>query len=178
MDRPEYHSTDRLKERGAEKGSGRHFILRGRERSVLSRQTLALFRGQPWGDKWERPGGARMGLSERYDAILSWNWNRNWNRTTALSSAKPESPAGRRSIAVQSGHVLIRYKEGRKNTNACVLLRSSVLNWARTQSAHFSYHPPLILLTNQNPISTHDWKLLVQGSQPFQMKLLFTPIEI
>ena len=32
MDRPEHHSTDRLKERGVEKGSGRHSILRGRER--------------------------------------------------------------------------------------------------------------------------------------------------
>ena len=31
MDRPEHHSTDRLKERGVEKGSGRHSTLQGRE---------------------------------------------------------------------------------------------------------------------------------------------------
>ena len=49
MDRPEHHSTDRLKERGVEKGGGRHSTLQGRERSVFN-QTLALFRGQPWGD--------------------------------------------------------------------------------------------------------------------------------
>ena len=34
-DRPEHHSIDRLKERGVEKGSGRHSTLWGRERSVL-----------------------------------------------------------------------------------------------------------------------------------------------
>ena len=30
------------------------------------------------GETAERRGRARMGLSERYDAILSWNWNWNW----------------------------------------------------------------------------------------------------
>ena len=35
-DRPEHHSTDRLKERGVEKGSGRHSTLHGRERSVFN----------------------------------------------------------------------------------------------------------------------------------------------
>ena len=35
MDRPEHHSNDRLKERGVEKGSGRHSTLPGRERSVF-----------------------------------------------------------------------------------------------------------------------------------------------
>ena len=46
MDRPEHHSTDRLKERGVEKGSGRQ----GREDLCSTRQILTLFRGQPWGD--------------------------------------------------------------------------------------------------------------------------------
>ena len=36
MDRPEHHSIDRLKERGVEKGSGRHSTLQGRERSVFN----------------------------------------------------------------------------------------------------------------------------------------------
>ena len=36
MDRPQHHSIDRLKERGVEKGSGRHFSLRGRERSAFN----------------------------------------------------------------------------------------------------------------------------------------------
>ena len=35
-DKPEHHSTDRLKERGVEKGSGRHSTLQGRERSVFN----------------------------------------------------------------------------------------------------------------------------------------------
>ena len=36
MDRPEHHSTDRLKERGVEKGSSRHSTLQGWERSVFN----------------------------------------------------------------------------------------------------------------------------------------------
>ena len=40
MDRPEYHSTDRLKERGVEKGSGRHSSLQGRERSVFNQTNI------------------------------------------------------------------------------------------------------------------------------------------
>ena len=35
MDRPEHHSIDCWKERGVEKGSGRHSTLRGREQSVF-----------------------------------------------------------------------------------------------------------------------------------------------
>ena len=35
IDRPKHHITDYLKERGMEKGSGRHSNLRGRERPVL-----------------------------------------------------------------------------------------------------------------------------------------------
>ena len=45
MDRPEHHSIDRLKERRCFEGN--------------------------LGESAERRGGARMGLSERYDAILS-----------------------------------------------------------------------------------------------------------
>ena len=40
MDRPEHHSTDRLKERGVEKGSGRHSTLQGRERSVFNQTNI------------------------------------------------------------------------------------------------------------------------------------------
>ena len=36
MDRSEQHRTDRLKERGVEKGSGRHSTLQGREQSVFN----------------------------------------------------------------------------------------------------------------------------------------------
>ena len=36
-DRAEHHSTDRLKERGDEKGSGQHSTLRGLEQSVFNR---------------------------------------------------------------------------------------------------------------------------------------------
>ena len=71
-DKPEHHSFDRLKERGVEKGSGRHSTLEGRERSAfnqtnigtVSRATLRrLLR-----DRAER---IIMSLSNRYDAICS-----------------------------------------------------------------------------------------------------------
>ena len=45
MDRPEHHSTNRLKERGMEKGSGLYSTLHD-----STRQILTLFRGQPRGD--------------------------------------------------------------------------------------------------------------------------------
>ena len=40
MDRLEHLSIDRLKERGVEKGSGRHPTLRGRERSVFNQTNI------------------------------------------------------------------------------------------------------------------------------------------
>ena len=40
MDRLEHHSTDHLKERGVEKGSGRHSPLRGRVPSVLNQTNI------------------------------------------------------------------------------------------------------------------------------------------
>ena len=40
MDGPEHHSTDRLKERGVEKGSGGHSTFRGRERSVFNQANI------------------------------------------------------------------------------------------------------------------------------------------
>ena len=41
MDRPEHHSIDRLKERGVEKGSGRHCTLQGREQSVFNQTNIS-----------------------------------------------------------------------------------------------------------------------------------------
>ena len=40
MDRPEHHSIDCLKERGVEKGSGRHSNLQGQERSVFNQANI------------------------------------------------------------------------------------------------------------------------------------------
>ena len=40
MDRPEHHSNDRLKERGVERGSGRHPTLQGQERSVFNQTNI------------------------------------------------------------------------------------------------------------------------------------------
>ena len=72
MDRPEHHSIDHLKERGVEKGNGRHSTLQGREQSVFNQANnyWHCFEGN-LGETAERRGGARMGLSARYDAILS-----------------------------------------------------------------------------------------------------------
>ena len=39
-DKPEHHSIDRLKERGVEKGSGRHSTLQGREPSVFNQTNI------------------------------------------------------------------------------------------------------------------------------------------
>ena len=40
MDWPQYYSIGRLKERGVEKGSGRHSTLQGRERSVFNQTNI------------------------------------------------------------------------------------------------------------------------------------------
>ena len=40
MDRPEHHGIDRLKERGVEKGSDRHFTLPVRQRSVVNKTNV------------------------------------------------------------------------------------------------------------------------------------------
>ena len=40
MDRPEHQSTDRRKERGVEKGSGRHSSLPGRQRSLFNQTNI------------------------------------------------------------------------------------------------------------------------------------------
>ena len=71
MDKPEHHSTNRLKERGEEKRSGRYSTLRGRERSCVQPDEHWHCFEVSLGVTVERRGGARMGLSERYDAILS-----------------------------------------------------------------------------------------------------------
>ena len=41
-DKPEHHSIDHLKERGVEKGSGRHSTLQGRERSVFNQTNIGI----------------------------------------------------------------------------------------------------------------------------------------
>ena len=43
MDNPEHHSIDHLKERGVEKGNGRHSTLQGRERSVFNQTNIGTF---------------------------------------------------------------------------------------------------------------------------------------
>ena len=49
MDRPEHHSTNCLKERGVEKGGGRHSTLQGRERSVFNQANIGtVLRASLW----------------------------------------------------------------------------------------------------------------------------------
>ena len=67
MDR--HHGIDRLKERGVEKGSGRHSIFQGRERSVFNQANIGTVSRATLGRLLK--DGARMGLSERYDAFFS-----------------------------------------------------------------------------------------------------------
>ena len=71
MDKPKHHSIGRLKERGVEKGSGPTFHpQRPRTICVQSGKYWQCFEGN-LGETAERQGGARMDLSECYDAILS-----------------------------------------------------------------------------------------------------------
>ena len=72
MDRAEHHSTDRLKVRSGERNQPTFHPPRSR--------TICLQPGKYWhyfegnlGETAERQGGTRIGLSERCDAILSWN---------------------------------------------------------------------------------------------------------
>ena len=72
VERPVHHSTDRLKkERGVEKGSGQHAAIRGRELPVFNQTNFGIVSKATLGETTERRVGARMCLSERYDAILS-----------------------------------------------------------------------------------------------------------
>ena len=50
MDRPEHHNIDCLKERGVEKEAADIPPSKVEKDLCSTRQILALFRGQPWGD--------------------------------------------------------------------------------------------------------------------------------
>ena len=69
-DKSEHHSIDHLKERGAEKGSGRYSTLQGPEQSVFNQANIGTVSRATLG-RLLRDGAERMSLSERYDAILS-----------------------------------------------------------------------------------------------------------
>ena len=73
MDRPEYHSTDRLKDGGVEKASGRYSILRGPERSTFNQTSIVKVSRATLGRLPATWGGARMSQRERHDVILSRN---------------------------------------------------------------------------------------------------------
>ena len=71
MDRPEHHSTDRLK--GKRSGDRKRPTFpppRSGTICVQPDKHWHCFEGN-FGETAERRGGARMGLSKRYDAILS-----------------------------------------------------------------------------------------------------------
>ena len=99
MDRLEHHSTDRLKERGVEKGSGWHSTLgppRSRMFCVQPGKLLALFRGQPWGDCWEtgqslygpfRVLQCHLELKLKLKLKPHWSCSEAWDR--ALKDNKP-----------------------------------------------------------------------------------------
>ena len=59
MDRPEHHGIDHLKERGVEKGSGRHSTLQGRERSVFNQANIGTVSGATLG-RLQRDGAERV----------------------------------------------------------------------------------------------------------------------
>ena len=66
-----HHTTDRLEERGVERGSARRSSLkRTRERHRQSDEHWNRFKGHV-GETSERRGGAHMGFSERMGVLLS-----------------------------------------------------------------------------------------------------------
>ena len=84
-DKPEHHSIDRLKERGVEKGSGRHSTLQGRERSVFNQTNIGTVSRATLGrllrDGVERvwafpsatmPSWAETETEKRREEFLSW----------------------------------------------------------------------------------------------------------
>ena len=70
MDRPEHHSIDHLKERGVEKGRGRHSTLQGRERSVFNQTTIGTVSMATLGRLLRKERSA-YGPVEHCDAVLS-----------------------------------------------------------------------------------------------------------
>ena len=70
MDRPEHHCIDRLKEGGVEKRSGGIPPSEVRNDQCSPDKHWHYFECN-LGETAERQGEAHMGLSERYDAILS-----------------------------------------------------------------------------------------------------------
>ena len=74
-DKPEHHSTDRLKERGVEKGSRRHSTLQGRERSVFNQTNIGTV------------SRATLGRLLRDRAVCIWAFS----STKTLSCAESET---------------------------------------------------------------------------------------
>ena len=68
MNRLEHHGIDRLKDRGVEKGRGRHSTLRGGKQSVFNQTNIGTV---------ARATLVRLlsDVSELCDAILSRNWH-------------------------------------------------------------------------------------------------------
>ena len=85
MNRPEHHSTDRLKERGVEKGSGRHSTLQGRERSVFNQTNIGIVSRATLG-RLLRDGWSMYGPFQAPQCHLQLKLNRN---ETEFSRTKP-----------------------------------------------------------------------------------------
>ena len=76
-DKPEHHSIDRLKERGVEKGSGRHSTLKGRERSVFNQANIGTVSRATLG-RLLRDGAERVWAFPSA-TMPSWAETENWN---------------------------------------------------------------------------------------------------
>ena len=80
-DKPEHYSIDRLKERGVEKGSGRHSTLQGRERSVFNQTNIGTVSRAALGrllrDGAERAWAFPSATMPSWAETERWNWN--WN---------------------------------------------------------------------------------------------------
>ena len=60
----EHHTTDRLEERGVERGSARRSSLKGRERAIVNQTNIGTVSKSTVEEASERQGGAYMDFSE------------------------------------------------------------------------------------------------------------------
>ena len=66
-----HHTTDRLEERGVERGNARRSSLKGRERAIVNQTNIETVSKTTLGETSERRSGAHMGFSESIDNILN-----------------------------------------------------------------------------------------------------------
>ena len=66
-----HHTTDRLEDRGVERGSSSRSSLKGRERAIVSQTDIGTVSRATFGEASERRGGRHVGFSESTNTTLN-----------------------------------------------------------------------------------------------------------